>query len=67
MTEAPPQRHRRANSGLHKCPSMRVQRVDLIIEDREASLVAKYAFAEPRYWATASQAMRGTDSAPAVT
>jgi hypothetical protein len=39
----------------------------LVIEDREASLVAKYAFAEPRYWATANQAMRATDSAPAVT
>jgi hypothetical protein len=33
----------------------------LVIEDREASLVAKYAFAEPRDWATASQAMRATD------
>jgi hypothetical protein len=39
----------------------------LVIEDREASLVAKYAFAEPRDWATASQAMRATESAPAVT
>jgi hypothetical protein len=30
------------------------------------SAVAKYVFAEPRYWATASQVMRVTDSAPAV-
>ena len=30
------------------------------------SLVAKYTFAEPRYWAIASQPMRVTESTPAI-
>ena len=50
MTEAPPRRHRRAHGGLPR----ELSAPTMIIEDREASLAAKYASAEPRYWANAA-------------